>query len=84
MNTSSPTLASEQTTRSPHGADVAHTAPRGAITTARELGVQYRTDCGIWRWPTRRVRNLRTVADLRPNTCPLCLVVVLVQTGRKP
>ena len=73
--------ALEQITQTGHGPDVAHTAPPGAITTARELGVQYRTDCGLWRWPPERIRNLRTRADLAPNTCPLCLIVRELEAG---
>lgn len=53
-----------------------HTAPRGAIRTAREMGVQYRADCGRWLWPTAAVSGLRVPGDLHPNTCKQCLPVI--------
>jgi len=50
-----------------------HTAPKGRMQAAREMGVTYRTDCGIWKWPPPSPVVIRTRSDLHPTeTCRQC------------
>ena len=69
-----------QSTRAPL---VRHTAPKGAISAAVATGVPYLTDCGVWRRARVAPRGIRRLADLAPNTCPLCALVITERTASR-
>ena len=59
-----------------------HLSPPGAIEAAREMNVQYRTDCGRWEWPPAKSWIVLKVRDLHPNSCKTCVRIAIAKGQR--